>query len=149
MIGKKWHNIYIFAAAIFHSGERVMARPSFLFFNSTKSSYDHCGSEYAISGKFSQGRNMLFPYLSISPRLFDLTAILNQNRNILLSAEDIIDAGSAFQSLYNGVWEETALVNVSSRIWHLKCHWMLIPTAPIGGLKVITRYASSAFQNFE
>ena len=43
----------------------------------------------------------------------------------------------------NGVWEETVLVNVSSSMWHLKCHGMLIPT--ILGSKVITRYTSSTF----
>ena len=37
----------------------------------------------------------------------------------------------------NGVWKELVLINVSSSIWHLKCHWMLIPTAPIWGLKVV------------
>ena len=39
-----------------------------------------------------------------------------------------------------GVWKETVLVNVSFSIWHLKCHWMLIPTAPIWGQKVNARY---------
>ena len=49
----------------------------------------------------------------------------------------------------NGIWEETVLVNVSSSIWHLKCHWMLIPTTPIRWLKFVTRYTSSTFQTFE
>ena len=52
-----------------------------------------------------------------------------------LPAEDIvhiIDTGDCIP-IPNGVWEETVLVNVSSTssIWDLKCHWMLIPTAPI------------------
>ena len=33
----------------------------------------------------------------------------------------------------SGVWKETVLINVSSGIWHLKCHWIPIPTAPIWG----------------
>ena len=52
-------------------------------------------------------------------------------------------------AVLNGVWEETVLVSVSSSIWHLKCHWMLISTVPIWGLKVITRDTHSTFQTFE
>ena len=66
-----------------------------------------------------------------------------------LSAEEIIDAGRECTPVPNGVWEETVLINVSSSIWHLKCHWMLIPTVPILGLKVVTRYTCSTFQTFE
>ena len=60
----------------------------------------------------------------------------DQNQNILLvdySCRECIP-------IPNGVWKETVLIKVSSSIWHLKCHWMLIPTAPIWGLKVVTRY---------
>ena len=41
-----------------------------------------------------------------------------------LSTEDITDEGCI--PIPNGVWEETVLIYVSSSIWHLKCHWMLV-----------------------
>ena len=37
-------------------------------------------------------------------------------------------------TILNIVWKETVLVNISSSLWHLKCHWILIPTAPLWGL---------------
>ena len=48
-----------------------------------------------------------------------------------LSAEEIICRERI--PIPNGVWKETVLKNVSSIIWHLKCHWMLNPTVPVWG----------------
>ena len=45
----------------------------------------------------------------------------------------------------NGVWKETVLINVSSSILHLKCHWMLIPTAPIWRSRVQPPPRSATF----
>ena len=57
-----------------------------------------------------------------------------------LSAEEFI-------LIPNGVREETVLINVSFSIRYLKYHWMLIPTAPIWGLKVVTRYEGVSINN--
>ena len=70
--------------------------------------------------------------------MIDLTSDVNL---VTGSSEEIIAAGSAFQSLMVSV-----LINVSCSIWHLKCHWMLIPTASIWGLKVVIRYTLSLIQ---
>ena len=53
-----------------------------------------------------------------------------------LSAEDIVDArGWGCILIPIGYSEEIVLINVSSNIFHLKCHWMLIPSASIWELK--------------
>ena len=42
-----------------------------------------------------------------------------------VSAEDIIDAGRECIPIPNGVWEETELVNVSSRMLHCICRYAI------------------------
>ena len=77
----------------------------------------------------------------------DLTTDVNLSTGSSeLSDGSIIDAGSAFQSLTIGVWEETVLVNVSSSIRHLKWHWMMISTSLIP-LKYFSIFPCSPNQN--
>ena len=60
------------------------------------------------------------------------------------SAEDTIDAGSAFQSLIVSR-KKTMPISISPSIWDLKWFWMMVSSMPKRGFKVINWYVGLTF----